>query len=127
MIRTIEATRSNDIWNAIIGAGGGITIKSNAELEVHEAKLKSFALRKACGWIEQQASDVKTNELQITNIPLERNLQSNATGKIYFDADNIDDNNKRECVLIIDNLDSFTMNIANSVHKFQSQCLDYQR
>ena len=96
MIRTIEATRSSDIWNAIIGAGGGITIKSNPELEVHEAKLKSFALRKACGWIEQQASDIKTNKLQITKIPLERNLQSSATGKIYFDVDKIDKNANRK-------------------------------
>lgn len=123
LIRTIEATRSNDIWNAIIGAGGGITIKSNPELEVHEAKLKSFALRKACGWIEQRASDIKTNKLQITKIPLERNLQSSATGKIYFDVDKIDKNANRKCVLIIDNLDSFTMNIANSVTNFNRNAM----
>lgn len=123
LIRTIEATKTNGMWNAIVGAGGGITIKSNAELEVHEAKLKSFALRKACGWIEEGGSNVKANKLQITNLPLERNLQSNATGKIYFDTASIDNNSKQNCVLIVDNLDSFTMNIANSVTNFNRNAL----
>ena len=98
LIRTIEATRSNDTWNAIIGAGGGITIKSNAELEVHEAEIEIFRTEKGLRLDRPASIGIKTNKLQITKIPLERNLQPNATGKIYFDANNIDENSKRECI-----------------------------
>ena len=65
LIRTIEATRSSDIWNAIIGAGGGITIKSNPELEVHESEIEIFRTEK--GLRVDRATGFRYQNQQITN------------------------------------------------------------
>ncbi|HIF90412.1 MAG TPA: hypothetical protein EYQ58_02535, partial [Candidatus Poseidoniales archaeon] len=125
LIRTLEAHRIGNLWNGTIVAGGGITIASNPEAEVSEAKWKAVALRKACGWIPTSEQIGHSAQLSIhPQIPENYDTVRVKNGKFgkVFQLEEIrnllrDDSSPiTTCgVLLIDNLDSFTYNIAHNI------------
>ena len=113
LIRTLIATRVRKKWHGAIAAGGGITIGSVAEEEIKEAKWKAAALRKACGWNLDERASLPQGQLAIHHlIPEEAPPSIAPHGTVMID--NIDLQIEK-CVLLIDNLDSFTQNIAHAV------------
>ena len=115
LIRTLEAHRNGGRWHASVGAGGGITIASNPVKEVEEAAWKGAALRVAAGWMRNEHATLPQANLSIhpvdapasqNEIPVKGTIQSlevalrkeRATG-----------------VLFVDNLDSFSLNIADAL------------
>jgi anthranilate synthase len=115
LIRTLEAHRSNTGWRAKVGAGGGITIASNPRKEVEEAAWKGAALRVAAGWMRQEHVALPTGTLSIHPIESQKNPPSRSRfGKIQRLEDARGDGTDTG-VLFVDNLDSFSFNIANAV------------
>ena len=112
LIRTLIATRTRKQWHGAIAAGGGITIGSAAEAEVEEAKWKAAALRKACGWNTDEDAPLPIGRLETHNLALEPAPTFVAEGAVVPDAPNLE---LEGCVVLIDNLDSFTQNIAHAV------------
>ena len=114
LIRTIQAERTEGKWLAKIGSGGGITIRSIAELEVQETYWKADALRSACGWNKQNNTSQTKGELAIYPLEIEQCNTDAGDGKVNtFEQWK---NSTDECgVLLVDNLDSFTLNIAHSI------------
>lgn len=122
LIRTIEAKKSGNTWNASITAGGGITIASNPKNEVEESKWKSTALKKACGWTlsEEIETHLASGKLEIYPVKvkqqrLEIEPEIGSISK-YPDYERL-----AKPILFIDNLDSFSYNL---VHYFASQNFD---
>ena len=114
LIRTLQAEKKEGNWFGKIGSGGGITIRSNAELEVQETYWKADALRSACGWNKQNSESPPKGELSIYPLEIEQCDTDASDGKVNsFEQWK---NSTDECgVLLIDNLDSFTLNIAHSI------------
>lgn len=114
LIRTIQAEQKDGKWFGKVGSGGGITIRSIAELEVRETYWKANALRVACGWNNEKASMKSKGELSIYPLDIEQNKNNAKGGRVnpFSQWKNSTD----DCgVLLIDNLDSFTLNIAHSI------------
>ena len=84
-------------------------------MEVAEAVWKSQAIRKACGWLKPEFDVTNTGALEVTELPIENQFNFNQCGEINMVTESQDDDTIRNSVLIIDNLDSFTLNIANVV------------
>ena len=117
LIRTLEAHKVGRTWHASVGAGGGITIASRASVEVEEAAWKGAALRVAAGWMNADHQTLPTGALSIHAIvaPTEPELHAGC-GVIQSVAQALE--HRRTCdVLFVDNLDSFSLNIANAVAK----------
>ena len=115
LIRTLEATRLGTAWRARVGAGGGITIASQAEKEVEEAAWKGAALRVAAGWMRPEHLDLPTGKLSIEHIePPNEPRKPVETGAIH-DLETALENRHVGDVLFVDNLDSFSLNIADAV------------
>lgn len=114
LIRTIQARKRDGQWFGKIGSGGGITIRSMAELEVKETYWKADALRSACGWNKQNNTSQSKGELSIHPLEIEQCNTDTGDGKVNsFEQWK---NSTDDCgVLLIDNLDSFTLNIAHSI------------
>ncbi|RJU81233.1 MAG: hypothetical protein DWB99_06890 [Candidatus Poseidoniales archaeon] len=114
LIRTLQAGKKEGKWLGKIGSGGGITIRSTAELEVQETYWKADALRSACGWNKQNKNSQSKGELSIYPLEIEQCNTDAGDGKVNtFEQWK---NSTDECgVLLIDNLDSFTLNIAHSI------------
>ena len=114
LIRTLQAEKKEGNWFGKIGSGGGITIRSTAELEVQETYWKADALRSACGWNKQNNTSQTKGELSIYPLEIEQCDADASDGKVNsFEQWK---NSTDECgVLLIDNLDSFTLNIAHSI------------
>ncbi len=110
LIRTAELHKKDDCWHSRVTAGGGITIESNPKSEVAEAKWKANALLRSCGWLKESMQDNSVKSLEIYPLPLEneQNIHQVSTS-IHTESF------RKNSVLIIDNLDSFTYNIAHSV------------
>ena len=115
LIRTLEARKRGKSWSGVVGAGGGITIRSEPEMEVAEAVWKSQAIRKACGWLKPEFDVTNTGALEVTELPIENQFNFSQCGEINMVTESQNDDTIRNSVLIIDNLDSFTLNIANVV------------
>ena len=115
LIRTLEAHKRGRSWSGVVGAGGGITIRSLPEMEVAEAVWKSQAIRKACGWLEPEFNLTNSGALDVTKLPIENQFNFSHCGGIKTVTDPENDKGIANSVLIIDNLDSFTLNIANVV------------
>ena len=115
LIRTLEAHRLGGRWQASVGAGGGITIASEPKKEVEEAAWKGAALRIAAGWMRQEHTALPSGTLGIhplqppnypaTDSPCGRILQLDKQGGVLPTGG----------VLFVDNLDSFSLNIADAV------------
>ncbi|RJU99432.1 MAG: hypothetical protein DWC04_00625 [Candidatus Poseidoniales archaeon] len=113
LIRTLIATRVRKQWHGAIAAGGGITIGSVAEEEIKEAKWKASALRKACGWTFDERVSLPQGQLAIHHLIPEKAPPTAAPqGTVMIDTVDFE---SEKCVLLIDNLDSFTQNIAHAV------------
>ncbi len=110
LIRTAELRKRGERWHSRVTAGGGITIESNPKSEVAEAKWKANALLRSCGWLDAASPSNSVKSLTIHPLPLE-NEQSNHQVSTAIHTDSFEKN----AVLLIDNLDSFTYNIAHSV------------
>ena len=123
LIRTLIARKLRNQWHADVAAGGGITIGSDPKAEVEEAKWKAAALRKACGWIENDNSKLPVGELSIHQLEREKVPKAVGEGKVRF----ADEHTVTEgCVLLIDNLDSFTLNIAHALAGLGHDVLIYK-
>jgi len=123
LIRTLIARKQRGQWHGSIAAGGGITIGSHPKTEVDEAKWKAAALRKACGWIDGENSELPVGKLTVHQLEVEAVPSASAEGKVRF----IDENTVAEgCVLLIDNLDSFTLNIAHAIAGLGRDVLIYK-
>ena len=116
LIRTLEAHRNGKHWYGKVGAGGGITIRSKPECEVEEAVWKSQAIRKVCGWLPPEFDKTNVGKLERTSLEIENLFEYQKSGNIFAIT-----NKPAELkllkgrVLIIDNLDSFTLNIAHAI------------
>jgi anthranilate synthase len=110
LIRTAELRKLGNRWHSRVTAGGGITIESNPKSEVAEAKWKANALLRSCGWLDEARPSNSVKSLAIHPLPLE-NEQRNHQVSTAIHTDSFEKN----AVLLIDNLDSFTYNIAHSI------------
>ena len=116
MIRTLEAHRSGKQWHGKVGAGGGITIRSKPESEVEEAVWKSQAIRKVCGWLPPDFDKTNVGKLERTSLEIENLFEYKKSGSIFAITNNPAElKSLKGRVLIIDNLDSFTLNIAHAI------------
>ncbi len=115
LIRTLEAHRTASGWNGSIGAGGGITIASDAAKEVSEAVWKGAALRIASGWMEADESPVPRGNLEIHPIGHEKQKTATGTLSSVQTLQQCIENNSACGVLFIDNLDSFSLNVADAI------------
>ena len=115
LIRTLEAHRKGTTWKASVGAGGGITIASQAEKEVEEAAWKGAALRVAAGWMREEHLTLPTGKLSIHPVETSsRQRPSQPCGSIRTLASVLEQDGEAG-VLFIDNLDSFSLNIADAM------------
>ena len=110
LIRTAELHRKGESWFSRVTAGGGITIESNPKSEVAEAKWKANGLLRSMGWLEDSVHIITSKHLAIHPLPLE-NRQSNHVVSTSIHTEHFEKN----AVLLIDNLDSFTYNIAHDI------------
>lgn len=112
LIRTLIARKDRKHWHGAVAAGGGITIGSSSRDEVEEAKWKASALRKACGWHVEDRNELPQGKLEIHTLEIEPAPKATKHGTIQ-----IDDGAMRSdaSILLIDNLDSFTQNIAHAM------------
>ena len=110
LIRTAELRKKSGRWYSRVTAGGGITIESNPKSEVAEAKWKANALLRSCGWLDESTSSNPVKSLAIHPLPLESHQNNSKTGAAIHTK-----GFEKNAVLLIDNLDSFTYNIAHSV------------
>lgn len=116
LIRTLEAHKMGNRWEGIVGAGGGITIRSDPDLEVAESIWKSQAIRKACGWLKPDFDLTNSGPLETTALDIENSFDFTNCGKVVMIEDlDLDSNQIKDNVMIIDNLDSFTLNIAHVI------------
>ena len=116
LIRTLEARKMGNRWEGIVGAGGGITIRSDPDLEVAESIWKSQAIRKACGWLNTDFDLTNSGQLETTALDIENSFNFTNCGNVAMVEDLVLDSNQiLNKVLIIDNLDSFTLNIAHVI------------
>ena len=116
LIRTIQAERKNGKWWGKIGSGGGITIKSDSSSEVMETYWKADALRIACGWNVNSQKQLETNKLSIHPLEIESPNSAGNNGSVQtFNEWNSNIDNESCGILLIDNLDSFTLNIAHAI------------
>ena len=116
LIRTLEAHKMGNRWEGIVGAGGGITIRSDPDLEVAESIWKSQAIRKACGWLKPDFDLTNSGPLETTALDIENSFDFTNCGKVVMIEDlGLDSDQLKDNVMIIDNLDSFTLNIAHVI------------
>lgn len=115
LIRTLEAHRTTSGWAGSIGAGGGITIASDAAKEVSEAVWKGAALRVASGWMEADENPIPRGELEIHPIGYQNLTAAKGTPASVQTLDQCIESNGDCGVLFIDNLDSFSLNVADAI------------
>ena len=116
LIRTLEAKKIGKQWHGTVGAGGGITIRSEATMEVAESVWKSQAIRKACGWLRPDFDLTNSGRLETTALEIENTFNFTNCGEVHTITDLKSDGEKlTNNVIIIDNLDSFTLNIAHVI------------
>ena len=116
LIRTLEARRRGAHWTGVVGAGGGITIRSEPNMEVAEAIWKSQAIRKACGWLKPDFDITNSGQLESTTLEIENTFNFEDCGKVtLIEALNVNSHQIKNNVIIVDNLDSFTLNIAHVI------------
>lgn len=126
LIRTLEAHSGPNHWHGQVQAGGGIVIGSNSSSEVEEARWKATAItdstwgfRTGFSTEELPKRDVEILPIPEINSPVNKlkpiSPKLNLTVGEIIRGDS--DISFPTDVLLIDNLDSFTENIANSIVK----------
>lgn len=123
LIRTLESHFVPNSWYGTVQAGGGIVHDSIPSKEVEESRWKAAAITEATWGFRTGFSATELPERKMTISPIpkisgpisklgpNKNNISKNKGKIIRGEDNLEFSQ----VIIIDNLDSFTENIANSV------------
>lgn len=115
LIRTLEAHLLSGRWHASVGAGGGITIASQPKKEVEEAAWKGAALRVAAGWMKEEQTSLPTGTLGIHPLQPPRRSPPSTNGGEIHTLDEAIQTEMKASVLFIDNLDSFSLNIADTI------------
>ena len=115
LIRTLEAHRKGSAWKASVGAGGGITIASLAQKEVEEAAWKGAALRVAAGWMREEHVALPTGTLNIYPVESSAKKQTTPSCGSIRTLSSVLNHGGQTGVLFIDNLDSFSLNIADAM------------
>ncbi|MBL11443.1 MAG: hypothetical protein CMB46_01355 [Euryarchaeota archaeon] len=123
LIRTLEAHSGPNEWYGTVQAGGGIVIDSSPSEEVEEARWKAAALTEAAWGFRTGFSndDLPDREVEIIPIPhvegpigeiSPRTMHGNgSTGTILRNTEGA----PKGATLLVDNLDSFTENIAQEI------------
>jgi len=123
LIRTLEAHSGPKNWQGTVQAGGGIVFGSIPSEEVEEARWKAASILEATWGFKTGFTEIDLPERSVEMLPVpdlkgllnqvkpNNSNHSDMNGLIFRDADN----SKIEQVLIIDNLDSFTENIASTL------------
>ncbi len=123
LIRTLEAHSGPNEWYGTVQAGGGIVIDSLPSEEVEEARWKAAALTEAAWGFRTgfSSEDLPEREVEIIPIPhvegpigeiSPRTMDGNeSTGKIFRNTEDA----PKGATLLVDNLDSFTENIAQEI------------
>ena len=114
LIRTLEAHRKGNQWMASVGAGGGITIASDPIKEVEEAAWKGSALRVAAGWMRNEHTRLPQASLSIHPIHAEASSTVPEAKGIIQTLNQALRQERPTGVLFVDNLDSFSLNIADA-------------
>ncbi|MEL0181541.1 MAG: chorismate-binding protein [Candidatus Poseidoniales archaeon] len=115
LIRTLEAHRVGGRWQATVGAGGGITIASEAKKEVEEAAWKGAALRIAAGWMRREHTALPSGTLGIHPLQPPGQAAGGVSCGRILELEQQGDEAPTGGVLFVDNLDSFSLNIADAV------------
>ncbi|MGB1802238.1 MAG: chorismate-binding protein [Candidatus Thalassarchaeaceae archaeon] len=119
LIRTMEARSGPDSWFATVQAGGGVVIDSNPAAEVEEARWKAAAVAEATWGFRTGFSMDELPEREVGILPLP--TVEGALGAISPEHSERVDLGSESHVLLVDNLDSFTNNIADSLHRLGSK------
>tara|TARA_B100000941_G_scaffold282608_1_gene251255 strand:+ start:7 stop:1479 length:1473 start_codon:yes stop_codon:yes gene_type:complete len=115
LIRTMEAHSGPESWFAMVQAGGGVVIDSNPAAEVEEARWKAAAVTEATWGFRTGFSSEELPEREVGILPLPKvkgalgRISPGLPKQIRLETD--------AHVLLVDNLDSFTNNIAESLHR----------
>ena len=115
LIRTMEARSGPESWYATVQAGGGIVIDSNPADEVEEARWKAAAVTEATWGFRTGFSSEELPEREVGILPLPK--VEGALGRISPGLPKKSNSKIDYHVLLVDNLDSFTNNIAESLHR----------
>ena len=115
LIRTMEARSGPESWYATVQAGGGVVIDSNPADEVEEARWKAAAVTEATWGFRTGFSSEELPEGEVGILPLPK--VEGALGRISPGAKKKENLDIDYHVLLIDNLDSFTNNIAGSLNR----------
>lgn len=116
LIRTMEARSGPDSWYATIQAGGGVVIDSSPAAEVEEARWKAAAVSEATWGFRTGFSSEELPEREVGILPLPE--IEGALGRIRPNLNPTEVEKEGDAhVLLVDNLDSFTNNIAESLHR----------
>ncbi|RCH76665.1 MAG: hypothetical protein DBX04_00515 [Candidatus Poseidoniales archaeon] len=120
LIRTLEAHSGPENWHGTVQAGGGIVIGSSPAEEVEEARWKAAAVTESAWGFRTGFSnnDLPERGVDIYPVPSKGGIIDHLTPGIGTkevgsgSIQNYPCNKIGNCTLIIDNLDSFTRNIA---------------
>ena len=115
LIRTMEARSGPESWYATVQAGGGIVIDSNPADEVEEARWKAAAVTEATWGFRTGFSSEELPEREVGILPLPK--VEGALGRISPGLPKKSNSKIDYHVLLVDNLDSFTNNIAESLNR----------
>ena len=115
LIRTMEARSGPESWYATVQAGGGVVIDSNPADEVEEARWKAAAVTEATWGFRTGFSSEELPEREVGILPLPK--VEGALGRISPGLPKKSNSKIDYHVLLVDNLDSFTNNIAESLHR----------
>ena len=120
LIRTLEAHSGPEKWHATVQAGGGIVIGSSPAEEVEEARWKAAAVTESAWGFRTGFSnkDLPERGVEIYPVPEHGGIidhlspglmvkEGDSGSIVNYPCDMIEG-----CTLLIDNLDSFTRNIA---------------
>jgi len=115
LIRTMEARSGPDNWHATVQAGGGVVIDSNPADEVEEARWKAAAVTEATWGFRTGFSSGELPEREVGILPMPE--VEGVLGRIRPSEFQPEQETNQAHVLLVDNLDSFTNNIAESLHR----------
>jgi anthranilate synthase/aminodeoxychorismate synthase-like glutamine amidotransferase len=111
----MEARSGPESWYATVQAGGGVVIDSNPADEVEEARWKAAAVTEATWGFRTGFSSEELPEREVGILPLPK--VEGALGRISPGLPKKSNSKIDYHVLLVDNLDSFTNNIAESLHR----------
>ena len=111
----MEAHSGPESWFATVQAGGGVVIDSNPAAEVEEARWKAAAVTEATWGFRTGFSSEELPEREVGILPLPK--VKGALGRIAPGPPKQIRLETDAHVLLVDNLDSFTNNIAESLHR----------